>query len=197
MTIGLDLPRQILEAQTEAMKPEYLKSEDIGGMLIENSKDLEKPRKEKLETTSVDHPFVGPRSETPSSPVLNLFMKQLRRLCKSSREFKLHEIAKRVMLILELSAQLSRVHNTFHVSNLKKCLSDEPLAIWLDEVHIDDKIHFVEEPVEVMSLPGNEKISFGRSIRNSSQQTHPQQMPHLEPCGQGSVNGEDYNNPLF
>nr|GFD08637.1 putative reverse transcriptase domain-containing protein [Tanacetum cinerariifolium] len=51
MTIGLDLPRQILEAQTEAMKPEYLKSEDIGGMLIENSKDLEKPRKEKLETT--------------------------------------------------------------------------------------------------------------------------------------------------
>nr|GEZ61286.1 putative reverse transcriptase domain-containing protein [Tanacetum cinerariifolium] len=38
----------------------------------------------------------------------------------------------------------------FHVSNLKKCLSDEPLAISLDEVHIDDKLRFVEEPVEVM-----------------------------------------------
>nr|GFC75653.1 putative reverse transcriptase domain-containing protein [Tanacetum cinerariifolium] len=43
-----------------------------------------------------------------------------------------------------------RVHSTFHVSNLKKCLSDEPLAISLDEVHIDDKLRFVKEPVEVM-----------------------------------------------
>nr|GFB89903.1 reverse transcriptase domain-containing protein [Tanacetum cinerariifolium] len=49
MTIGLDLPKKILEAQTEAMKPKNLKSEDVGGMLIENSKDTEKPRKEKLE----------------------------------------------------------------------------------------------------------------------------------------------------
>ncbi|GJR48979.1 putative reverse transcriptase domain-containing protein [Tanacetum coccineum] len=43
-----------------------------------------------------------------------------------------------------------RVHNTFHVSNLKKCLSDEPLAIPLDEIHIDAKLHFVEELVEIM-----------------------------------------------
>ncbi|GJX27981.1 putative reverse transcriptase domain-containing protein [Tanacetum coccineum] len=42
------------------------------------------------------------------------------------------------------------VHNAFHVSNLKKCLSDEPLAIPLNEIHIDDKLHFVEEPVEIM-----------------------------------------------
>nr|GEV59231.1 putative reverse transcriptase domain-containing protein [Tanacetum cinerariifolium] len=48
MTIGIDLSKQILEALTEAMKPKNLKSEDVGGMLIENSKDLEKPRKEKL-----------------------------------------------------------------------------------------------------------------------------------------------------
>ncbi|GKA86740.1 putative reverse transcriptase domain-containing protein, partial [Tanacetum coccineum] len=41
MTIGLDLPKQILEAQTKARKPENLKSEDVGGMLIENSKDPE------------------------------------------------------------------------------------------------------------------------------------------------------------
>nr|GEX40817.1 putative reverse transcriptase domain-containing protein [Tanacetum cinerariifolium] len=51
---------------------------------------------------------------------------------------------------LELPQQLSRVHSTFHVSNLKKCLSDEPLAILLDEVHIDDKLRFIEEPVEIM-----------------------------------------------
>ncbi|GJV11450.1 hypothetical protein Tco_1352991 [Tanacetum coccineum] len=43
-----------------------------------------------------------------------------------------------------------RVHSTFHVSNLKKCLSEEPLVIPLDEIHIDDKLHFVEEPVEIM-----------------------------------------------
>ncbi|GJX11941.1 putative reverse transcriptase domain-containing protein [Tanacetum coccineum] len=44
----------------------------------------------------------------------------------------------------------SRVHNTFHVSNLKKCLSDESLVILLGELRVDDKLHFVEEPVEVM-----------------------------------------------
>ncbi|GJS55778.1 putative reverse transcriptase domain-containing protein [Tanacetum coccineum] len=52
MTIGLDLPKRILEAQIEARKPENLKSEDVGGMLIENSKDPEKPRKEGIGTTS-------------------------------------------------------------------------------------------------------------------------------------------------
>ncbi|GJY85838.1 putative reverse transcriptase domain-containing protein [Tanacetum coccineum] len=49
------------------------------------------------------------------------------------------------------SNKLSRVHSTFHVSNLKKCLSDEPLEIPLDEIHIDDKLHFVEELVEIMN----------------------------------------------
>ncbi|GJY69606.1 putative reverse transcriptase domain-containing protein [Tanacetum coccineum] len=51
---------------------------------------------------------------------------------------------------LELPEQLSRVHSTFHVSNLKKCFVDEPLAIPLDEIQIDDKLHFIEEPVEIM-----------------------------------------------
>nr|GEU99940.1 putative reverse transcriptase domain, ribonuclease H-like domain, aspartic peptidase domain protein [Tanacetum cinerariifolium] len=49
MTIGLELPKQILNAQTEAQKPKNIKNKDIGGMLIENSKDPEKLRKEKLE----------------------------------------------------------------------------------------------------------------------------------------------------
>ncbi|GJT31347.1 putative reverse transcriptase domain-containing protein [Tanacetum coccineum] len=51
---------------------------------------------------------------------------------------------------LELPEKLSRVHSTFHVLNLKKCLSDEPLAILLDEIHVDDKLNFIEEPVEIM-----------------------------------------------
>nr|GEW26578.1 putative reverse transcriptase domain-containing protein [Tanacetum cinerariifolium] len=51
---------------------------------------------------------------------------------------------------LELPEQLSRVHGTFHVSNLKKCFIDEPLTILLDEIQIDDKLNFIEEPVEIM-----------------------------------------------
>nr|GFA66227.1 putative reverse transcriptase domain-containing protein [Tanacetum cinerariifolium] len=51
---------------------------------------------------------------------------------------------------LELPKELSRVHNTFHVSNLKKCYANEPLAVSLDGLHFDDKLQFVEEPVEIM-----------------------------------------------
>nr|GEU62361.1 putative reverse transcriptase domain-containing protein [Tanacetum cinerariifolium] len=51
---------------------------------------------------------------------------------------------------LELPRELSRVHHTFHVSNLKKCYADEPLAMSLEGFHIDDTLQFVEEPVEIM-----------------------------------------------
>ncbi|GKG11271.1 hypothetical protein Tco_0342671, partial [Tanacetum coccineum] len=50
----------------------------------------------------------------------------------------------------ELPEELSRVHNTFHVSNLKKCHADKPLAVSLDGLHLDDKLHFVEEPLEIV-----------------------------------------------
>nr|GEU91260.1 putative reverse transcriptase domain-containing protein [Tanacetum cinerariifolium] len=51
---------------------------------------------------------------------------------------------------LELPQKLSRVHHTFHVSNLKKCYADEPLAMPLEGVHIYDTLQFMEEPVEIM-----------------------------------------------
>nr|GFC25057.1 putative reverse transcriptase domain-containing protein [Tanacetum cinerariifolium] len=51
---------------------------------------------------------------------------------------------------LDLPEELSRVHNTFYVSNLKKCHADEPLAVPLDGLHFDNKLHFVEEPVEII-----------------------------------------------
>nr|GFA71654.1 putative reverse transcriptase domain-containing protein [Tanacetum cinerariifolium] len=57
---------------------------------------------------------------------------------------------KHVAYKLDLPEELSRVHNTFHVSNLKKCHADEPLAVSLDGLHFDDKLHFVEEPVEIV-----------------------------------------------
>nr|GEW82181.1 putative reverse transcriptase domain-containing protein [Tanacetum cinerariifolium] len=337
MTIGLDLPRQILEAQTEARKLENLKSEDVGGMLIENSKDLENPRKEKLEPradgtlclnnrswlpcygelrTLIMHDshkskyFVHPGSDkmyqdmrllywwpnikadiatykamgtrldmsTAYHPKTDVqsertiqtleymlhacviefgngwerhlplvefsynnsyhasikavpFEALYNRKCRSPVCWAkvgdaqltglelIHETTKKIVQIkqriqaardrqksyadvrnkplefqvgdrvmlkvspwkgvvrfgkrrklnpryigpfkvlakvgtvayrLELPEQLSRVHSTFHVSNLKKCLCDEPLAISLDEVHIEYKLRFVEEQVEVM-----------------------------------------------
>ncbi|GJT54002.1 putative reverse transcriptase domain-containing protein [Tanacetum coccineum] len=51
---------------------------------------------------------------------------------------------------LELPEKLSRVHSTFHVSKLKKCMADEPLAIPLEEIQVDDKLNFIEEPIEIM-----------------------------------------------
>ncbi|GJY38160.1 putative reverse transcriptase domain-containing protein [Tanacetum coccineum] len=110
--------------------------------------------------------------------------------------FKVLAKARTVAYKLELPQQLSRVHSMFHVSTLKKCLSDEPLAIPLDEIHIDDKLHLIEELVKVMDREDkwfdgtlgevlgshrNVKINSERSICISSQKSHPQQVPHLEP----------------
>nr|GEZ77189.1 putative reverse transcriptase domain-containing protein [Tanacetum cinerariifolium] len=63
------------------------------------------------------------------------------------------EIVERIDLVayrLHLPQELVGVHDTFHVSNLKKCLADVNLHIPLDEVKVDDKLHFVEEPIEIL-----------------------------------------------
>ncbi|XP_076933924.1 uncharacterized protein LOC143599995 [Bidens hawaiensis] len=51
---------------------------------------------------------------------------------------------------LDLHDELNGVHNIFHVSNLKKCVSDDLVIIPLDEIQVDDHLRFVEEPVEIM-----------------------------------------------
>ncbi|GKB71679.1 putative reverse transcriptase domain-containing protein [Tanacetum coccineum] len=66
------------------------------------------------------------------------------------RPFNVLEKVGEVAYKLELPEELSKVHNTFHVSNLKKCYADEPLAVPLDGLHFDDKLQFVEEPVEIV-----------------------------------------------
>nr|GEW54991.1 putative reverse transcriptase domain-containing protein [Tanacetum cinerariifolium] len=107
---------------------------------------------------------------------------------------------------LELPQELSRVHHTFHVSNLKKCYVDEPLVMPLEGIHVDDRLQFVEEPVEIMeqeikrlskagyswlwfagtlgevlSSLGNVKIRSKRNTHISSQTglRRPQQRPKL------------------
>nr|GFD03417.1 putative reverse transcriptase domain-containing protein [Tanacetum cinerariifolium] len=64
--------------------------------------------------------------------------------------FKVLERIGDVAYKLDFLEELNRVHNTFHMSNLKKCHADEPLAVPLDGLHFDDKLHFVEEPVEIV-----------------------------------------------
>ncbi|GJT43637.1 putative reverse transcriptase domain-containing protein [Tanacetum coccineum] len=64
--------------------------------------------------------------------------------------FKVLEKVGEVAYKLELPEELSRVHNTFHVSNLKKCNADKLLAVPLDRLHLDDKLYFVEEPLEIV-----------------------------------------------
>nr|GEX79442.1 reverse transcriptase domain-containing protein [Tanacetum cinerariifolium] len=239
------------EAQTEAMKPENLKSEDVGGMLIENSKDLEKPRKEKLEPHadgtlclnnkswfpcygelktlimyesykskySVHPGFdkmyqdmkllywwpnmkadiatyvskcltclkVKAKHQKPSGLLVQPEILQWKwdnitmDLSPSSQRHKVyikflegisegygHSVGYEYGVPSETDGQSEMTIQTLEdmlracvidfrneftarfTSNLKKCLSDEPLAISLDEVQINDKLRFVEEPFEVM-----------------------------------------------
>nr|GEV19223.1 hypothetical protein [Tanacetum cinerariifolium] len=264
MTIGLNLLKEILEAQTEALKPENLSAEDVRGMLRNDlPKEKLEPRVDKTlclnnrigtekitmdfitklpKTTNgydtiwviVDHLtksayFLPMRENDPMEKLMKLYMKevitrhgvpisiifdhngrftslfwqalhkalgtqldmstaiilkltklemisllvpklfmrQLKRLFKLKAGFNLKrkpmdfQVGDRIILkvlskvgdvpyTLELPQQLSQVHNTFHVSNLRKCLSDESLVIPLDELRIYDKLHFVEEPVEIV-----------------------------------------------
>ncbi|GJW22744.1 putative reverse transcriptase domain-containing protein, partial [Tanacetum coccineum] len=296
MTISLDLPKQILNAQTEARKPENIKSEDVGGMLVENAKFPEAIREQKLEPRADGTLCLNGRSWLPcygerfaaviiariplnqNNSIISEFRTKLARgalvpktwygtayhpqtdgqsvedysnsrgyaaLVRSTLErvgnflveviahvwwsevgeaqilgpeliqettekiiqikqrmqaardrqksyadlkrkpmefqigdkvmlkvspwkgvvrfgkrgklnpryvgpFKVIERVGEVAYKLELPEELSRVHNTFHVSNLKKCHADEPLAVPLGGLNLDDKLHFVEEPVEIV-----------------------------------------------
>nr|GEU78453.1 retrotransposon protein, putative, Ty3-gypsy subclass [Tanacetum cinerariifolium] len=83
----------------------------------------------------------------------------------SIRYIELFKILARVgplAYTLELPEELKEIHSTFHVSNLKKCLVDENLIILLDEIQLDDKLHFVEEPMEIVDreLSDLTKVGF-------------------------------------
>ncbi|GJY30438.1 putative reverse transcriptase domain-containing protein [Tanacetum coccineum] len=63
------------------------------------------------------------------------------------------EITKRIGTVayrLRLPEELNDVHDTFHVSNLKKCLADQTLHVPLEEIQVDARLNFVEEPVEIL-----------------------------------------------
>ncbi|GKD84097.1 putative reverse transcriptase domain-containing protein [Tanacetum coccineum] len=64
--------------------------------------------------------------------------------------FKIFKRIGPVAYKLELPEELSNIHSTFYVYNIKKCLSDESHVIPMKELRLDVKLNFVEEPVEIM-----------------------------------------------
>ncbi|GJS62251.1 putative reverse transcriptase domain-containing protein [Tanacetum coccineum] len=180
MTIGLDLPKQILNAQTEARKLENLKNKDVGGvgyhvMIPKHQRPsglLVQPKIPEWKWDNITMDFVTklPKTSQGYDTIWRSYSDKHRERQPSDRQrvyvdkklladgfsfgdkllLKVLEKVGAVAYKLELPQELSRVHNTFHVSNLKRCYSDDPLTVPLDGLHVDDKLQFVEEPVEIM-----------------------------------------------
>ncbi|GJT49184.1 putative reverse transcriptase domain-containing protein [Tanacetum coccineum] len=143
MTIGLDLPKQILKAQTEARKLENNKSKDVGGVgyHVMRLKGLDTCSElniamDKLSYNNSYHASIK------AAPFEALYSRK----CRSPMCWAEVERSAYKMSFLRAEQRSTYVH----VSNLKKCYSDDPLVVPLEGLQVDDKLHFVEEPVEVM-----------------------------------------------
>ncbi|GKC96979.1 putative reverse transcriptase domain-containing protein, partial [Tanacetum coccineum] len=218
MTMGLNLPKQILSAQSEARKEENFINEDLHGMInkLEPRADetlfcnfFAMREDDHLEQVDEGQLLEGSSlkawraSSNRQLTVLEIIQETTKKIvqikshiqaardCKRSYAnvrrkplefqigdkvmlkvspwkgvirfgkrgklnpyyigpFKIIAKVRTVAYHLELPEQLSRVYSTFHVSNWKKCLVGEPLSIPLDEIQIDDQLHFIEEPVKIM-----------------------------------------------
>ncbi|GJX73797.1 putative reverse transcriptase domain-containing protein [Tanacetum coccineum] len=223
MTIGLDLPKRILEAQIEARKPENLKSEDVGGMLIENSKDPEKPRKEKLEPradgtlclnnrswlprygdlrTLIMHESHKSKYSVPPVPIICINLDRGRTFWEKRESVK-PDGNWTFKVLAKVGTSAYRLE---HLNRIKQFL--------LDEIHIDEKLHFllknrenlereikklsaksypihqsfIGTPREVLRSRGNRRSFRGKVPHLFTKTPHPRRSVHLEPWDKASPN---------
>ncbi|GJZ07846.1 hypothetical protein Tco_0542129 [Tanacetum coccineum] len=145
------LPSQILEAQTEAIKEENIKAENLRGM----DKAFEAlhciPTEQQIEwkTLRLYIKEIISRHGVLISIILDHDSHFTSRVIWSDLQ-NAYGVGL-VAYTLELPEELSNVHSTFHFSNLKKCMSDESLVIPMKELQLDDKLNFMEEPIEIMA----------------------------------------------
>ena len=66
------------------------------------------------------------------------------------RPFRIVARVGRVAYRLELPEELSRIHNTFHVSQLRKCIMDQEAVVSLDDIQVDERLNYVERPVAIL-----------------------------------------------
>nr|GEV76763.1 putative reverse transcriptase domain-containing protein [Tanacetum cinerariifolium] len=135
--------------KTEARKLENIKNEDFGAKNSSLSSSTKELRRFKMKVYRIQ---VGDRVMIKFSPWKGVvhFGKRGKLNPRYVGPSKVLEKVGSVAYKLELPQELSRVHNTFHVFNLNKCYANEPLAALLDRLHYDDKLHFVEELVEII-----------------------------------------------
>ncbi|GJY40286.1 putative reverse transcriptase domain-containing protein [Tanacetum coccineum] len=132
MTIGLDLPKRISEAQIEAQKPENLVNEDVGGMI---RKDIPKERLEpRVDGTLCLHDRTDSISEQAKS--------------RSDVQSGRNRVMLKVLPWKGVNDSVKRCKAEFR--DTSDHLTDEPLVMPLEGIHVDDKLQFVEEPVEIM-----------------------------------------------
>nr|GEW26250.1 reverse transcriptase domain-containing protein [Tanacetum cinerariifolium] len=151
MTISLNIPKQILEAQIEALKPKNPKKEDVGEpveIMEQEIKRLKQSRIPLVKKSYVDRKRKPMRFEVKDRAMLKVspwkgvvrFIKRGKLNPRYIGPFVVLAKVEDVAYRLELPRELSRVHHTFHVSNMKKCYADEPLAMPLEGVHTDDTL---------------------------------------------------------
>ncbi|GJZ39226.1 hypothetical protein Tco_0585789 [Tanacetum coccineum] len=94
---------------------------------------------------------------------------------------------------LELPEHLQGIHSTFHVSNLQKCLADENLIIPLDEIRLDDKLHFIEEPVEIVDRKISSETSTLTSLLKEKERISQTKHRDGAPLSHSEGNANSFN----
>ncbi|GJU16157.1 putative reverse transcriptase domain-containing protein [Tanacetum coccineum] len=167
MTVRNDLSKQIYEAQKEAIKKKYVRKENFRRLIKpifefrpdrtrcfgNRVKDSQLTGLELIRDTTEKIVQIKNRLLAARSHQKSYADKRAKLLEFEVGDMVLLKILARVGLVaytLELPEELKGFHSAFHVSNLKKCLSEGDIVVPIEEIQLNDKLHMIEEPVEVV-----------------------------------------------